>query len=124
MDKVSRPCRIRGCPNDAVDGFGLCQEHLEQARASYDKERPNTTQRGYSSSWHKVRAVVLKLEPYCRECKIRRATEVHHLDGNVNNLSMGNLVPLCKQCHAKITLRERREREQRRRQDSQGQTRG
>ncbi len=50
--------------------------------------------------------MVLLGTPYCQKCGAP-ATEVHHViplaDGGTND--MGNLLPLCKGCHSRVTGR-------------------
>lgn len=50
---------------------------------------------------HRQRA----LEKYGSECVSCGATdeiEVHHIDGNQENTSLVNLMPLCRHCHRKL----------------------
>lgn len=59
----------------------------------------------------KLRLMVLRAEPLCRDClgrgRTTAATDVDHIiplrDGGTNELS--NLQPLCHSCHSKITVR-------------------
>ena len=35
----------------------------------------------------------------CNKCKLKKATIVHHIDGNHNNDEENNLMPVCMSCH-------------------------
>lgn len=113
---LARPCREPGCPAVATHG-GWCAEHARTAEAArrwqHDAQRGSAASRGYDARWRKVRAMVLAREPRCRDCaaagRVTLATEVHHLDGNPRNNALDNLVPLCKSCHSRRTLRDLRE---------------
>jgi len=50
----------------------------------------------------KTRLLVLKMsEGKCEICG-RRASVVHHIDGNKDNNLMDNLIPLCRLCHKAV----------------------
>ena len=66
----------------------------------------------HSKAWRLVRAQVLRRDLYtCTECRVNRASEVHHIieltAGNINDVSIAlnpdNLTSLCGDCHKKIT---------------------
>ena len=114
---LARPCREPGCPAVATHR-GWCAEHAGPAEAArrrrYDAQRASAARRGYDARWRRVRAMVLAREPRCRDCaavgRLTLATEVHHLDGNPRNNALDNLMPLCKPCHSRRTLRDIRDR--------------
>lgn len=77
----------------------------------YDKNRPNSYQRGYDSSWKVVRKYHLENNPLCNDClkegryvggneihHIKKLAEFPHLRDDPNNL-----MTLCKSCHSKRT---------------------
>lgn len=95
-----RPCTIPRCPNAAAPGEALCRVH----------GRGNRHARGYNAAWLKIRAAVLRDEPYCRVCWAEgrgrvEATDVDHeiplAEGGTN--ARGNLRPLCHECHSRHT---------------------
>lgn len=114
---LARPCREPGCPAVATHR-GWCAEHAGPAEAArrraHDARRPSAARRGYDARWRRVRAMVLAREPRCRDCaaagRVTLANEVHHIDGNPRNNALDNLMPLCKPCHSRRTLREMRDR--------------
>lgn len=59
------------------------------------------------TTWRKLRAVVLREEPLCRQCqkdgRLTPANEVDHIDEDSFNNNRSNLQALCKPCHAKKT---------------------
>ena len=61
-------------------------------------------------AWRKLRAYVLRGEPLCRHCTARgltmAATEVDHRDDDPSNNELVNLMPLCKPCHSRKTMRD------------------
>jgi 5-methylcytosine-specific restriction enzyme A len=74
-----------------------------------DGKRQSTQDNAFyhTSTWKRVRLLVLKTEPLCRSCrgkgKISAATTVDHIipvrkGGEM--YSMSNLQPLCDSCHA------------------------
>ena len=71
--------------------------------------RPTAAQRGYGSSWQKLRAFVLSNEPLCRECmgrgEIVPATDVDHIVPRSRGGSddEANLQSLCHACHSRKT---------------------
>lgn len=108
-----KPCKKAGCKTLTVEANGYCKEHQQIAkdleierRLRGDRGRESSYKRGYGKAWVAIRKVVLRQEPLCRECsranRITLATCVHHKDENAKNNSMGNLVPLCFDCHERI----------------------
>jgi len=106
-----RPCAHIGCGALVRPPALYCPQHERQAHEEqrcYDRQRGNAAARGYDGNWQRVRARVLREQPYCEDC-LRQgvatlATEVHHLNGNVRNLLRGNLRSLCKSCHSRRTV--------------------
>jgi 5-methylcytosine-specific restriction protein A len=74
--------------------------------------RQKTAQRGYGGLWQRLRLMVLREEPLCRECKKEgQVTEAKHVDhvlpiaqGGTNERS--NLQSLCAHHHAIKTATE------------------
>jgi len=97
-------CLHPGCTT-LVEG-GRCAEHKKQ----HERYRGSASSRGYGRRHQKIREVVMREEPLCREClKIGRVTpgvEMDHIDGNPYNTARINLQMLCKPCHSVKTIRE------------------
>lgn len=66
-------------------------------------KRLSSRQRGYDSTWEKVRALKLKDQPLCEVCqkrnRITAAVLVHHVDSNPRNNADQNLMSVCRHCH-------------------------
>ena len=108
--KAKRPCRYQGCPRLTDSSSGYCSEHEKVQVKAYDKSRATEHNQRYGSKWRMLRKRFLAENPLCEQCKTRGkytiATEVHHIkplsEGGTNDV--GNLMPLCKSCHSRITL--------------------
>ena len=93
----TRPCLSCG---RLVRGRSRCAECEGQAYTS-----SALTPSGSRWAWSRLRAAVLKAEPWCRMCRARgkytRAVTVDHVvqrvDGGSDHPS--NLTPLCDDCH-------------------------
>jgi len=105
--KPARPCAHSGCPLLTTNKERYCDQHLKERNQQIDQRRGTSTERGYDGTWSKLRLMVLRNEPLCRECKknglIVAATDVDHIDGKVEHVSFGNLQPLCHNCHSRKT---------------------
>lgn len=105
--KPFKPCNHIGC--SALVTIGYCDVHKKD-KQSYDKYRGSNTERGYGATHRKIREVVRREEPLCREClktgKITPSNEMDHIDGNAWNTSRDNLEMLCASCHSRKTIRE------------------
>lgn len=108
--RPKHPCRYPGCPGLAEPGKSYCPEHqdlqlaMEQAARERWRQRArpgSAAERGYDARWREVRARQLQAFPFCQRCG-RRATLVHHIDGNAHNDDMSNLMSLCDSCHQKV----------------------
>ena len=76
--------------------------HVKQIKQSHDSTNWN-----YGHKWRKLRAHILRQEPFCRSCD-EPATEVDHITplarGGTNDSE--NLQALCKRCHSRKTATE------------------
>lgn len=111
-NKPKRPCRYRSCPNLTNNLHGYCDEHANLALKERRKyNRSSETKKRYNYQWRKLRARFLKQNPLCTICKQQgrytAATEVHHIKplGEGGNNELSNLMPLCKSCHSRITIK-------------------
>jgi 5-methylcytosine-specific restriction protein A len=107
--KPGRPCRSYPCSNITNDSSGYCDIHKKQVAKQYDQQRGNSTERGYGAQWQRIRSMFLSMHPLCESCldsvpqRIKAASDVHHIDGNVHNMVQDNLKALCHECHSKIS---------------------
>lgn len=94
------------------------QTHADRSKANREREpdsRASASRRGYNATWRRLRRMVLRREPLCRECKAAGfdvpAVLVDHIislsEGGTNKLE--NLQGLCIMHHNKKTARERNE---------------
>jgi 5-methylcytosine-specific restriction protein A len=106
--KAPRACVHGGCAGYATTG-NYCDLHRKALWAERNA-RPEIRddKRFYDSAiWQSKRKAVLRLEPWCRECRrngrVTPATMVDHIQGIRSGgarLSDSNLQPLCDACHA------------------------
>ena len=109
--KAPSGCRRPGCPGLVRDGVcSVCGPKRRSADAQRDAERGNSAQRGYGSTWRKLRAMVLADQPLCVIClaagHVVSATDVDHIvpkrAGGRDEID--NLQALCHECHSRKTL--------------------
>lgn len=110
--QAPRPCNQQGC-NGLVRGgiCGVCGSQRRGKDRAYDAGRGTAAQRGYDSTWRKVRRMQLAAQPLCEDCRnmggTTLATEVHHIvarrDGGSNEFD--NLMSLCKSHHSQRTAK-------------------
>jgi 5-methylcytosine-specific restriction protein A len=100
MSTLPRPCLEPGCGRLTRSG-SRCREH-----ASGWQRRPSAGTYGWA--WTKLRAQVLREEPYCRQCGAP-STEVDHIVGKARGGTdnRSNLQGICHRCHARKTRRDR-----------------
>ena len=95
------------------------QTHGERVKGRREREpnlRATASRRGYNATWRRLRRMVLRREPLCRECKSAGfdvpAVLVDHItplsEGGTNKLE--NLQSLCTMHHNQKTARERNEK--------------
>jgi len=106
--KSLRQCGHSGCGALVEAGTRYCPMHRKQ----YNK-RANA--KHYDTRWRKISKLFLVRNPLCVECqKARRLTpavESHHIipvDAGGSDRDE-NLMALCKSCHSRISLAERRD---------------
>ncbi|ODS53218.1 MAG: hypothetical protein ABS36_14945 [Acidobacteria bacterium SCN 69-37] len=103
-------CRQPGCQTRVHAGY--CPAHQQQRpRRQHDRERGNSTQRGYTYRWQQYRLRRLRETPYCEDCDaagfVALATEVHHVvklrDRPDLQFVDANTRCLCQPCHSRRT---------------------
>lgn len=56
-----------------------------------------------SRRWRRLRDVIIRREPICRQCGKQVTTDVHHIEPVVRRpdlaLVQSNLLPCCSECH-------------------------
>src|SRR5579859_760767 len=108
--KPRRPCGHRGCPELTDDVY--CAKHKPIEHEPFAK-RASPSRRGYGRAHQRWRHFILGRDPLCVDClkenppRTTAATEAHHIDGDVTNLSAENGAGLCKPHHSKHTAASR-----------------
>ena len=101
-------CIYPSCKDRAVDR-GRCAFHGALDRKRLEELRPSSLARGFDRAWRKLRAQVLREEPWCRRCG-RESTEVDHRiprsQGGTDDRE--NLQGVCKPCHSRKGAKEGR----------------
>ena len=109
-----RPCAHPTCPELVRFPDRYCPKHAGLELRAKDS-RPSARQRGYTTTWDKIRRHVLTAEPLCRRCAADGhamiADLVHHKDHDPHNNNRDNLEPLCTSCHEKEHEGDRKKRE-------------
>ena len=105
--RPKRPCSYPGCPNLTDKRF--CPEHEKlEAQRSERYDRDPATKRRYGRAWKRIRDSYAAEHPLCEVCLAKGAytptEEIHHKlplsQGGTHD--RGNLMALCKECHARI----------------------
>jgi 5-methylcytosine-specific restriction enzyme A len=102
-NKPKTQCKHIGCPELVLVGEGYCAKHKKQR----EKQRGNSTQRGYDARWRRYRIMFLHEHPLCVEClkkdRITASTVVDHIVPHKGNYNLfwdeTNHQALCKECH-------------------------
>jgi len=106
---MMKVCSVGGCNNTTQGRY--CSSHTKLRHKDYDSKRPTSRQRGYDSKWEKLRNLVRREEPLCRECsKHGRIRSTEHIDHIIPvatredlRLVRENLQGLCSACHVAKT---------------------
>jgi 5-methylcytosine-specific restriction protein A len=108
--KAGVPCKTPTCNGVAHNGeCSKCGSQRRDKDRAYDTHRGTAAQRGYDSTWRKVRRMQLSNEPLCFDCKaggrVTIGVEVHHVIAKRDNgsNSFDNLMTLCKSHHSQRT---------------------
>ncbi|AAL81024.1 HNH endonuclease [Pyrococcus furiosus DSM 3638] len=82
--------------------FGVISRIQEKVRDAIMKEIEEEIEKEQASTPEHLRKVVLERNNYrCSVCGYGYL-EVHHVDGNILNNTLDNLVTLCRRCHRKV----------------------
>ena len=102
-----KPCKYPGCPNLTEKTY--CEEHEKEMNRAYEKYgRDKAVRRKYGRAWKRIRDKYVSQHSFCERCfekgRLVPVDEVHHIkplsEGGTHD--QGNLIALCKSCHAKI----------------------
>ena len=92
VERMGRVCSVPGCPNLSTKD-GRCSQHPKpvwEGRRGFE---------GYGNEWKKLRAQVLREEPYCRQCGDKAVTVDHIVPKAFGGTdSRFNLQSLCDAC--------------------------
>ena len=107
--KPKTPCAQAGCA--ALCYSRYCDACRRRWDRHHDRDRGNSSKRGYGAKWRKLREYVLQRHPVCQvpDCTVA-ATDVDHIvtrrRGGTDDLK--NLQALCHPHHSEKTAREDR----------------
>lgn len=75
-----KPPRLCGCGRIVPAGRSCpCQAaQTAERKARFDRTRPSSSARGYTSTWERARKAFLEAHPFCRRCGAP-ATVVDHI---------------------------------------------
>ncbi|MBA4417239.1 MAG: HNH endonuclease [Syntrophus sp. (in: bacteria)] len=102
--RAKHQCNYQGCKALTIERF--CEPHKKAVEKAYDATRGTAAERGYNSTWAKVRTMKLNADPLCERCGYV-AVLVHHKDRNPRNNREENLESLCKEDHVKEHIQDR-----------------
>ena len=114
-------CSSAGCNNLIDYSEKYCEKHKTEKqkteRVPFQNAKRNNTNLYNTTLWRKLRNEILKQQPYCFKCGIsvkESPLEIHHVIAPLGNEDLfydeNNLLPVCQQCHRKITAGEIRNR--------------
>lgn len=110
--RAPTPCRKPGCGALCRDGKGYCEAHRHTKREQYQNGK-SRHERGYGWGWERTRKQVIQRDKgLCQSCladgRVAAGNECDHVipktRGGTDDL--GNLMLLCRRCHAAKTARE------------------
>lgn len=112
MHRPKRPCARPGCPRLVLRGYCFhCRPAEITRQQSYERQRGNSSQRGYDQDWRAFRDWFLAQpeNKICALCGCQPSTDVHHLK-KLREYPELRLVPsncrgLCHACHSSVTAR-------------------
>lgn len=98
-------CVSPGCTRPAPPGQSKCEPHRLASNRQADQRRPNSTARGYDSTWRRYARSYLQVHPVCVICG-GKAEHVDHIDGlgpkGPRGYDPANLQPVCAADHARL----------------------
>jgi hypothetical protein len=116
----------KGCkwPSNFKKGHKLSKKAIEKMSATKKgipwsearrKAQPNRPKkpvikngREYHSLWHELRKIIYKRDKWlCQECgkHCHKNIACHHIDYDITNNDLSNLITLCTSCHAKTNFK-------------------
>ena len=112
----NRACKTTACPNFSEEGSLYCSVHSKRQKADSDarQRKDNEISRKIynSKEWKVLRQEMIYLKPAC-PCG-QGAEVVHHLipieQAPDRAYDKDNLLPLCKNCHDRLTMIDRSKR--------------
>ena len=103
-------CRFPSCNVLIKQNEVYCAKHIQPKKLPFEGATRYNTELYNTSKWRKLRAFILKNQPYCNNCGATEKLEIHHRIQPKGNPELfydeSNLVPLCGLCHKNVTARE------------------
>jgi len=67
--RALKPCNKVGCRKFTAPNSGYCADHQKKEPRKdyrqYDRERGNSSERGYGANWRKLRLFIIARDPFC-----------------------------------------------------------
>ena len=113
--RLKRACRHRGCSGTTTDRSGYCEQHRDETGwPAWQRQKGNSTERGYGHEWRRLRLLILERDNYLCQEHLRQGVlkSGFHVDHIVPKAQQGsdapeNLQTLCEYCHRHKTATER-----------------
>lgn len=106
MQLAKRPCANAGCPELVEHGLCPACAAARSARQAGARRDDSLRIQTNSTRWLKLRAMVLRRDPVCKECKDAPSTDADHVTPIREGGAMWDLANLQGLCHSAKTRRE------------------
>lgn len=115
--RPQKPCSAQGC-RKLTRNPRYCDEHVDIGKSleakRRERQRENSTQRGYGYKWQQARKAYIAKHPLCVDCERRglvvAATDLDHKVPHKGDMKVfwdrSNWQSLCHPCHSRKTAAE------------------
>ncbi len=106
--RQKKACGISDCPTLINIGEKYCKEHMYKKKGG-----GGNLDKGlyYSARWKRLRIMILRRDPICKDCSSQASTTVDHIipvsQGGTDD--MDNLQGLCEKCHNRKSAKEKKD---------------
>jgi 5-methylcytosine-specific restriction protein A len=113
--RVRKFCLEQGCKSYAEPKSYRCTTHKRAHINTWNTTQrdPNVKAFYASAAWKRTREKKLSANPVCELCQDQPAAQVHHIvkasEDVAQRLVMANLQSTCASCHARETVKERKD---------------
>lgn len=105
--KISENKKNKPSWNKGIKGIPWTEDRKKAQLLYIPKPRKNVLNgREYHPFWHEIRKLVYKRDGNrCRECGRFGKMNAHHIDYDITNNDLSNLITLCMSCHSKTNFK-------------------